>query len=76
MEKLSAKPAKLSPAFKSKVFEYSATVSSAIEKVNIDCLTTDSGASYQIKVRFVAGTAMDAISISYICSFTFFACIC
>ena len=61
LEKLSAKPAKLSPAFKSKVFEYSATVSSAIEKVNIDCLTTDSGASYQIKVRFVAGTAMDAI---------------
>lgn len=51
LEKLSAKPAKLSPAFNTKVFEYTSQVSSAVDKVNIDCLTSDTGASYQIKVR-------------------------
>lgn len=52
LEKLSAKPAKLSPAFNCKVFEYAATVSSAVEKVTVDCLTNDTGASYQIKVIY------------------------
>lgn len=50
LEKLSAKPAKLNPAFKSKTFEYTSTVSNNVDKVTIDCLTADTGASYQIKV--------------------------
>ncbi|KAF6021903.1 hypothetical protein EB796_019780 [Bugula neritina] len=49
LEKLTVKPAKLSPTFNSKVFEYSTTVSTNVAKVTVDCLTNDTGASYQIK---------------------------
>ncbi|XP_039248951.2 uncharacterized protein LOC120326691 [Styela clava] len=48
LEKLSVAPAKLLPKFNRKVLEYSSTVPSNVEKVKVDCLTSDSGASYQI----------------------------
>ena len=50
LEKLSAAPAKLSPKFNRNVLEYEATVPSSTEKVKVDCLTSDSGASYQVFV--------------------------
>lgn len=50
LEKLSAAPAKLSPKFNRNVTEYESTVPSSVEKVKFDCLTSDSGASYQIFV--------------------------
>lgn len=50
LEKLSAAPARLTPKFNRKVTEYSATVPSNVEKVKIDALTSDTGASYQIIV--------------------------
>ena len=57
LEKLSIKPGKLSPAFKQDVLEYSSTVQSSVEKVSLDTLTRDSGASYTISVciDFVIG---------------------
>ena len=51
LEKLSAAPAKLSPKFNRNITEYEATVPSSVGKVKIDCLTSDSGASYQIFVN-------------------------
>ena len=50
LEKLSALPAKIEPKFNRKITEYAATVPSNVEKVKIDALTSDSGASYQIIV--------------------------
>ena len=50
LEKLSAPPAKLSPKFHRNTIEYEATVPSSVEKVKVDCLTSDTGASYQIFV--------------------------
>ena len=50
LEKLSIKPGKISPAFKQDVIEYTATVQSSVEKVTLDTLTRDSGASYTISV--------------------------
>ncbi|CAK8678105.1 unnamed protein product [Clavelina lepadiformis] len=48
LEKLSATPAKLSPKFNRNTTEYEATVPSSVEKVKVDCLTSDTGASYQV----------------------------
>ncbi|KAL5007933.1 hypothetical protein ScPMuIL_013514 [Solemya velum] len=48
LEKLSVKPGKLSPAFHRNVTEYSITVGSDIDKLSLDPLTSDSGASYSI----------------------------
>nr|CAB3263199.1 uncharacterized protein LOC104266112 [Phallusia mammillata] len=48
LEKLSAAPAKLSPKFNRNTTEYESTVPSSVEKVKVDCLTSDSGASYQV----------------------------
>lgn len=62
LEKLTVKPAKLSPTFNSKVFEYSTTVSTNVAKVTVDCLTNDTGASYQIKVRHDPRIATKSIS--------------
>ena len=50
LEKLSIKPGKLSPVFKQDVLQYNATVPSNVEKVTLDTLTRDSGASYTISV--------------------------
>ena len=50
LEKLSIKPGKLSPVFKQDTLEYSVTVPSNVEKVTLDTLTRDSGASYTISV--------------------------
>ena len=50
LEKLNARPAKLSPKFNRNVLEYESTVACSVEKVKVDCLTSDSGASYQVFV--------------------------
>jgi hypothetical protein len=50
LEKLSIKPGKLSPVFKMCITDYSVTLPSNIEKLTIDYLTRDSGASCVILV--------------------------
>lgn len=52
LEQLSIKPVKLSPSFKSAVLQYSSTVSCDVDNVTVSCMTSDSGASYQIKVTY------------------------
>lgn len=54
LEKLTLAPAKLSPKFSKNTTEYTATVPSSVEKVKVDCLTSDSGASYQIVVSNIS----------------------
>ena len=51
LEKLAIKPGKLSPVFNRNVTEYNATVASNVDKLNVDPLTSDTGASYSISVR-------------------------
>ncbi|KAK3098935.1 hypothetical protein FSP39_024434 [Pinctada imbricata] len=46
LEKLVVKPGKLSPNFQKNETEYSITVASNVEKLSVDPLTSDSGASY------------------------------
>ncbi|XP_076442616.1 uncharacterized protein LOC143281313 isoform X2 [Babylonia areolata] len=48
LEKLAIKPGKLSPGFNRNTTEYNAVVASNVDKLNIDPLTSDSGASYSI----------------------------
>ncbi|XP_061164365.1 uncharacterized protein LOC133173398 [Saccostrea echinata] len=48
LEKLVIKPGKLSPSFDKNHVEYEVTVPSNVTKINIDPLTSDSGASYCI----------------------------
>ena len=50
LEKLNIKPGKLSPVFKQDTLEYSVTVPSNVDKITLDTLTRDSGASYTISV--------------------------
>lgn len=50
LEKLAVKPGKLTPSFQKSHLEYDVTVPSNIEKIHIDPLTSDSGASYCIFV--------------------------
>lgn len=50
LEKLVVKPGKLTPSFNKSHLEYDVTVPSNVEKINIDPLTSDSGASYCIFV--------------------------
>ena len=50
LEKLEIKPGKLAPVFNKNVTEYSVTVPSEVDKLNVIPLTSDSGASYQISV--------------------------
>lgn len=51
LEKLVVKPGKLTPSFNKSHLEYDVTVPSNVEKIHIDPLTSDSGASYCIFVR-------------------------
>ncbi|KAK3093084.1 hypothetical protein FSP39_010869 [Pinctada imbricata] len=53
LEKLVVKPGKLSPNFQKNETEYSITVASNVEKLSVDPLTSDSGASYCL--RFEGG---------------------
>ncbi len=48
--KLKLAPGKLAPKFKAGVTEYSVIVASTIAEVKLSPLTSDSGASYVIKV--------------------------
>ena len=50
LEKLAIKPGKLTPKYHLDTLEYSTTLGSNVEKINIDCLTSDTGASYCISV--------------------------
>lgn len=50
LEKLRVSPGKLSPKFKASVTEYAVTVGSSVSEVKLTVLTSDSGASYSIKV--------------------------
>ena len=50
LEKLAVKPGKLTPSFQKSHLEYDVTVPSNVEKIHIDPLTSDSGASYCIFV--------------------------
>lgn len=50
LEKLVVKPGKLTPSFQKSHLEYDVTVPSNVEKIHIDPLTSDSGASYCIFV--------------------------
>ncbi|XP_078590119.1 uncharacterized protein LOC144870215 isoform X2 [Branchiostoma floridae x Branchiostoma japonicum] len=49
LEKLGVSPGALTPKFHRDTLEYNVTVASNVEKVKFDVLTSDSGASYQIK---------------------------
>jgi len=64
LERLSAKPAKLEPKFNKNVFEYHATVSSSIAKITVDCLTSDTGASWCVKVGAMTATVRLCIRLS------------
>ncbi|XP_021370614.1 uncharacterized protein LOC110461476 [Mizuhopecten yessoensis] len=48
LEKLAVKPGKLTPAFNKDTTDYNVTVASNVEKIRIDPLTSDTGASYSI----------------------------
>ena len=50
LEKLKVSPGKLVPRFKAGVTEYSVTLASSVEEIKFSPLTSDSGASYTVKV--------------------------
>ena len=50
LEKLKISPGKLVPRFKASVTEYSVTLASSVEEIKFSPLTSDSGASYTVKV--------------------------
>ena len=50
LEKLKINSGKLVPRFKATVTEYSVTLASSVEEIKFSPLTSDSGASYTIKV--------------------------
>ena len=50
LEKLKISPGKLVPRFKAGVTEYSVTLASSVEEIKFSPLTSDSGASYTVKV--------------------------
>ena len=50
LEKLRVNPGKLTPKFKASVTEYSVTIGSSVSEMKLTILTSDSGASYTIKV--------------------------
>ena len=51
LEKLKISPGKLVPRFKASVTEYSVTLASSAEEIKFSPLTSDSGASYTVKVQ-------------------------
>ena len=57
LEKLRVSPGKLSPKFKASVLSYSVTVASSVAELKLTVLTSDSGASYTIKVSFIIASA-------------------
>ncbi|XP_041354400.1 uncharacterized protein LOC121372183 [Gigantopelta aegis] len=50
LEKLAVKPGKLTPAFHKNTLEYNVIIASDVDKIFIDPLTSDSGASYSIPI--------------------------
>ena len=53
LEKLKISPGKLVPRFKASVTEYSVTLASSVEEIKFSPLTSDSGASYSVKVGII-----------------------
>jgi hypothetical protein len=51
LEKLKVNSGKLEPKFKASLTDYSVTLSSAVSELKLTLLTSDTGASYAIKVR-------------------------
>jgi len=51
LEKLKVTPGKLSPKFKANVTNYSVTVASSVAELKLTVFTSNSGASYNIKVN-------------------------
>ncbi len=56
LDKLAIKPGKLTPKFNKDITDYSVIVGSNVEAINFECLTSDSGASYCISVRYLVLT--------------------
>lgn len=56
LEKLKISPGKLVPRFKAGVTEYSVTLASSVEEIKFSPLTSDSGASYTVKVSTINGS--------------------
>ena len=50
LEKLKISPGKLVPRFKAAVTQYSVTLASSVDEIKFSPLTSDSGASYTVKV--------------------------
>jgi len=48
LKKLQVVPAQLNPKFQSDILEYNSIVASNVVEVKFNCVTSDSGASYQI----------------------------
>jgi len=53
LEKLTVSAGKLHPAFSPEVTDYKVTVESSVNKVTLDVLTSDCGASYTIVGTFL-----------------------
>ena len=64
LEKLKISPGKLVPRFKSSVTEYSVTLASSAEEIKFSPLTSDSGASYTVKVQIRMVSAINIRIIS------------
>jgi hypothetical protein len=52
LERLSVSPGQLSPAFHKDTVEYDTILGSEVAQLKLTLLTSDSGASYTIKVRW------------------------
>ena len=53
LQHLRITPAQLKPKFQPNITEYESTVTSDVDKVKFDCLTSDSGASYHVIVSIL-----------------------
>ena len=60
LEKLSVSPGKLTPKFHPNTTEYAVVLASDVEKIKINPLTSDSGASYSISVSLLLACRLRA----------------
>ena len=65
LEKLKITPGKLVPKFKPSVTEYSVTVGSGVGEVKLSPLTSDSGASCNIKASVAASSCKNYVQSGY-----------
>ena len=66
LERLSVSPGKLSPAFHKDTVEYNAILGSEVTQLKLTMLTSDSGASYTIRVR--CNSCVEVTKRLYMCS--------